>query len=460
MRQVGQHAVVIGASLGGLLAARALADYYDQVTVLERDTFPPAGEQRKGVPQGRHAHGLLARGRDILEDFFPGVTQQAIDQGAVSGDIIERARWFNEGAYHCQFSSGLQSLLLSRPRLEAQVRARLLALPNVRAIENADVLGVVASDDQTRITGVRLIRREAGSAEEILKADLVIDASGRGSRSPTWLEALGYAKPEEERVRVGVGYTTRLYRHKPEHLQGDTAVVVPAAPQTKRAGVMLVQEGERWIVTLAGYFGDHAPTDEQGFLEFARSLPTADIYEVIKDAEPLSDLVPAKFPASQRRHYERLTRFPDGFLVFGDAICSFNPIYAQGMTVAALEAVALQECLAEGTDRLAQRFFRRASKVVDIPWSIAVGNDLRFPEVAGPRSPMVRFINWYMSKLHVAARHDPVVALAFQKVANLMAPPPSVLHPAVALRVLRGNLRAGRTAGSVKSVPAPALTQG
>ena len=195
MRQVGQHAVVIGASLGGLLAARALADYYDQVTVIERDSFPPPGEPRKGVPQGRHAHGLLARGRAILEDFFPGLTQELVDQGAESGDLAEKVRWFNEGAYHCQFQSGLQGLGVSRPGLEAQVRARLLALPNVRAIEKCDVLGLVASEDQTRILGVRVIRRLAGSAEEIVPGDLVVDASGRGSRTPTWLEALGYPKP-------------------------------------------------------------------------------------------------------------------------------------------------------------------------------------------------------------------------------------------------------------------------
>ncbi len=171
----------------------------------------------------------------------------------------------------------------------------------------------------------------------------------------------------------------------------------------------------------------------------------------IRDAEPLTELVTHKFPANQRRRYEKLTRFPEGFLVFGDAISSFNPIYGQGMTVAALEALVLQECLAGGAERLAQRFFRRASRMVDIPWSIAVGNDLSLPTVDGPRSPMVRFINWYLGKLHRAAEHDPVVALAFQKVANLIAPPPSLLQPRVALRVLRGTLRPARRVEAVES---------
>jgi hypothetical protein len=168
----------------------------------------------------------------------------------------------------------------------------------------------------------------------------------------------------------------------------------------------------------------------------------------------LTALVTYKFPANQRRRYEKLTRFPESFLVFGDAICSFNPVYGQGMSVAALEALVLRECLAGGTEQLARSFFRKAGKVVDIPWSIAVGSDLRFPEVDAPRSAMVRFINWYMGRLHVAAWHDPAVALAFQKVANLMAPPPSVLHPGVAFRVLRGNLRPTGSARSVKTAPA------
>ena len=223
---------------------------------------------------------------------------------------------------------------------------------------------------------------------------------------------------------------------------------------------MLAQEGDRWLVTLAGYFGDHPPADEAGFLAFAKSLATPDVYDVIKDAEPLSEFATYKYAANQRRRYERLPRFPKGLLVFGDAICSFNPLYAQGMTVAALEATTLQQCLAQGTEQLPQRFFQRASKVVDVPWSIAVGGDLRIPQVEGERTPMVRFLNWYIGKVQIAARYDPVVTLAFAKVNNLVAPPPTILHPRIALRVLRGNVRVARRTGSVELAPAPALTHG
>ncbi|HEY8491058.1 MAG TPA: monooxygenase [Dehalococcoidia bacterium] len=457
-REQGGHAVVIGASMGGLLAARALADSYEQVTLVERDAFPPAGEHRRGVPQGRHVHALLAKGREILEAFFPGFTQDLVDQGALLGDVGRHARWFDRGGYHCRYASNLPSVLVSRPRLEWYVRTRLLALPNVRAIEGCDVLGLTATEDRARVTGVRVLRRQPGSAEEVLGADLVVDASGRGSRMPAWLDALGYAKADEERVEVKVGYTSQLYRRRPQDLGGDRAVIITASPELRRLGVLIAQEGDRWMVTLAGYLGDYAPSDESGFLEYARNLAAPDIYEALKDAEPLSDLVTARFPASQRRRYERLRRFPEGLLVFGDAICSFNPVYGQGMTVAALEATALRACLDEGRAHLAQRFFRRAARVVDSPWQIAVGGDLRIPEVEGKRTPMVRFINWYVDRVHVAARHDPVVARAFQRVSNLVAPPPSLLRPGVALRVLRGNLR--RPTAQDRSAAVPAAADG
>jgi hypothetical protein len=341
---------------------------------------------------------------------------------------------------HYPCKDGPEGLFVSRPLLETEARAHLLAGLNVRLIEGGEVLGLATQPDQSRITGVRLLRRQGQAGEEILPAELVVDAGGRGSRTPTWLEALGYPKPEEEVVEVKMGYATRFYRRRPDHLQGDLFVNVAPTLDNRRAAGMLAQEGDRWIVTLAGYCGDYPPTTGPGFLEFARSLPTPDVYEVIRSATPLSDPVPFKFPANLRRHYERLAHFPAGLLVFGDAICSFTPIYGQGMTVAALEALALQACLKAGASQLAPRFFKKASQVVDIPWSITVGNDLRLTQPDRTYTPLMRFINWYMDKLQIAARHDPAVAFAFQRVANLMVAPASLLQPPLALRVLRRNL--------------------
>lgn len=440
-RRLGQHAIVIGASLGGLVAARALADAFSQVTLVERDAFPPRGQNRKGVPQGFHAHALLARGREALDDLFPGLTEALLQQGALTRDLSADLLWFNHGGYHQQAESGLHGLALSRPLLEGEVRARLLAHPNVRALESCDVLGLAASADHSRITGVRVIRRAAGSSEEVLAADLVVDASGRGSRSPAWLEALGYPRPPEGQVRVGVGYATRYYRWDPQNPATRSGLVLAGQAPSFRGGVILRQEGGRFVATLGGYLGDHPPTDEAGFLEFARSLPTSEFYNAISSSEPLSEIQPFKYPANLRRRYDRLQRFPAGYLVFGDAFCSFNPIYGQGMTSSSLQALALRDSLAAGLDGLARRFFAKASRIVDIPWSMAVGNDLRHPEVEGSRDAQTHFINWYVGRLHIAARRDARLSQAFLKVINLAAPPLSLLQPASALRVLWGNLR-------------------
>ena len=437
-----KHAVVIGASMGGLLASRALSDHFESVTIIDRDQMPAVGEQRRYAPQGNHTHGLLASGARVLESHFPGLTAQLLAAGAVPGDIVLKSRWFMEGGYLPQVRSGLDGLLLSRPLLEGMVRQRTLKLPNVTLRSGCEAAGLFTAAGSSVVTGVKL--RDGGQ----IKADLIVEASGRNSHSADWLEEIGFRKPEVEQVEVALNYTTRLFRREPNHLNGDLAAIIPPTPTGKLGAVMLAQEGNRWTVTLAVHFGKAAPTDLAGFREFARNLHAPDIDSVIRTAEPIGEAQTYRFPSSLRKRYERLASFPEGYLAFGDAISSFNPIYGQGMSSSALQSVALGECLAEGDTRLAQRFFAKAAKVVDIPWSIAVGNDLRMPETVGPRNAGVNFVNWYISKLHKAAHHDAELTLAFMNVANLLAPPPSVMHPRLAWRVLMGNV--GKRSGAME----------
>lgn len=440
------RAIVIGASMSGLLAARVLADHFAQVIVVERDQMPPHGMPRKGVPQGRHAHVLLAHGLALLEGFFPGLSAELAGRGALVGDMSETSRWYSGGAYSPNFRSGLRGMQVSRPLLEGTIYKRVCDLPNVTILENHDAAGLLTERKGTDVcvTGVRVVNRSTGQpVEKDLTADLVVDAAGRGSRILVWLEALGYTRPEEEHIKVNLTYTTREFRRLPEHAGGKSPIVILASLANPRGGVMLAAEGDRWIVTLAGIMGVAAPTDLDGFIEFARTLDAPDIYNVLKTAEPLGEGSQYKYPASQRRRFEKLARFPEGLLVVGDAMCSFNPIYGQGMTTAASEAVLLGECLRIGTGdangSLRRRFFREASRLLDSPWAIAAGSDLAFPEVEGKRSRAGALVGAYLTQLLIASRKDTSLNVAFQRVTNLMDPPQSLFRPGVVWRVIRAR---------------------
>jgi 2-polyprenyl-6-methoxyphenol hydroxylase-like FAD-dependent oxidoreductase len=441
------HAVVVGGSMAGLLAARALADAYSQVTVVERDQLVASGSPRRGVPQGGHIHALLARGQQVLEELFPGLTDELVAQGAPVGDALGSARLLFGGHRLARAEVGLTALSASRPLLEEHVRTRVAALPGVTLAPPADVVGLLLSPDGRRITGVRLLRRADGSTEEALEADVVVDATGRSSRAPAWLEALGFGRPEEDRVRVDVGYATRRYRLRGDALDGDFACIHGPEPGRPRGGAMARQEGDVWMVTLFGLLGDHPPTDPEEFLAFAGSLRFPDIHDALCDAEPIDSPIPFRFAANTRRRYERMRHLPDRFVVVGDAMCSFNPIYGQGMTVAALQALALRDHLLGDTRRRGRHVERALAAVIDAPWQLTTGADRALPGIDGRRPARLRIASRYVARVQRAAALDTEVAKAFVRVTGLVDPPEALLRPAVALRVLRPTYLRGQ--GSV-----------
>jgi 2-polyprenyl-6-methoxyphenol hydroxylase-like FAD-dependent oxidoreductase len=428
----GQKALVIGASIAGLAAAQVLADCYEQVILVERDILPIESESRKGVAQGQHLHVLLASGYNALEVLFPDIAQDVVAQGAhVCDPGDEGYLFFSEGGYAVPTHTGLQFLVASRPCLEVTIRRRLQTRSNVRIMENCAVQDLAFNENRSRVTGVHLRSRESVSHETLLNADLIVDATGRGSRLPDWLETMGYGRPQEEHVRIDVCYTSRKYRGEEHLFAGKLGILIQSEVSNKRLGCAELLEDGSWLVTLCGFLGEQAPLDDQGFLQFAAQLPSRDLYDAIKDLEPLTPPVSYKMPFHQRRRYEDLGSFPEGLLVLGDAVCSFNPTYGQGMTVAALEANALRACLEqqEAGVPLAQQFFGSITGIIETAWSMAVGSDLRFPEVQGPRTEQTPFLNWYMERLQRATHRDPVVVRALTNVMHMMAPASSLMSP-------------------------------
>jgi 2-polyprenyl-6-methoxyphenol hydroxylase-like FAD-dependent oxidoreductase len=440
MARVGEHAVVLGASMGGLLAARVLSDFYDAVTVVERDVLPPGAANRRGVPQGRHVHALLGRGAEVLADFFPGFAEELADAGAPTLDYRDLSEAYfcfggHESPRFGSFNNVPPVVIPSRPLLEGLVRQRLRGMPNVTLLEGYDVVDLTSNSAGNRVDGAR-IRAHNGDGEQVLTADLVTDATGRAARTPAFLEGLGYGRPAEDRVHVRLVYSSQLLHIPPGTLE-EKMVLVSPVPGRSTGMALLGYENDTWMFTVFGMAGCESPGERAEMLEFADGLAPAHVLRALITSEPLTEVCKFRYPESRWRRYDKMRRFPDGLVVLGDAICSFNPIYGQGMTVAALQAQALRHCLQQGQNDLARRFFRAAAKPIGVAWQFAVGADLSLPEVEGRRSMGTRLAGRYFERLQKVAESDLVVAEQCTRVLGLVDPPATLLQPKMMLRAAR-----------------------
>jgi len=427
------HAVVMGGSMAGLLAARALSPHFARVTLIERDALHDAETYRKGVPQGRHLHVLLAAGLEALDRLFQGFRAEAITRGATQVDIGDFGALYLRGVLQPKVVTGASSLMLSRTALERCVRDQLKQIPNIQFRTGCSVHGVLGN--ARAVTGVRVTGETLGVLED-LTADLVIDATGRGSKVPSWLEGLGLPSPKEDVVRSKVSYASCTIARRPEHLGGAPSWVITPTPPLTHFGAALALEGERYVISFTTYVGETGPASYEEMITHARALPYPGLHELLRTAEPLSDVVQMHDAVSRRRRYEKLSRFPDGLLVIGDAMCNFNPAYGQGMSVAALEAELLQRTLQAGTHQLARRFFTNAAKIIDAPWMLATGADFQWEAVEGKRPFGNALINAYVARVIKTAGRDSVVRERLLRVMHLLRAPESLFAPAIARRVL------------------------
>jgi 2-polyprenyl-6-methoxyphenol hydroxylase-like FAD-dependent oxidoreductase len=443
------HAIIIGGSLAGLLASRVLAKHFDRVSIVEGDFFPEKPAPRPGIPQSRHPHVLLNRGKIILEEFFPGLEKELVAAGAPSVDPRSMA-WFSPAGWAPQSSPDLNDVIMfSRDLLDWQIRRRLAENTNVHFLEGGKVTGLLANASRAKVAGVSVRFRDphnpANIHAENLYADLVVDASGKVSKTPQWLKSLGYQPPQETTIKAFVGYASRIYEGSGKLSDTAPVVVATAPPFRTRGGGIFPIEGNRWEVILFGGDRDYPPADEAGFLEFARTLPTPAIYDAIKDAEAITPVYSYRGTENRLRHYERLRRYPENLIIMGHAVCAFNPIYGQGMTVAALDAQMLDKCLQKHRERypegdltgFARQFQQKLAKLHTLPWTFAISQDCRYPGSKGAKLNLAtRLTIDYMDLVLKVLVRDAKVCQAFLEVAHMIESPAVLFHPSIAVKAI------------------------
>jgi 2-polyprenyl-6-methoxyphenol hydroxylase-like FAD-dependent oxidoreductase len=458
------HVVVVGGSMAGLLAARVLADHFERVTVVERDALSDSAQTRKGVPQGRMLHALMPRGLQIVERLFPGYGRELEAAGAVPVCIPTDSLILTPAGWLPREFAGWPLLSASRPLFEWAVRRRLKELPGVTILDRHDVAALLTSSDSRQVTGVTLRPLdEAGTYQ--LAADLVVDASGRGSRAPAWLSDGGYGTPAKTQVDPNIAYASRIYRI-PDGFSADWKLVMLTSkpPSMPRTGYLFPIEDGQWMVALMGAAGQHPPTDEAGFAAFTRSLRHPIIADVLAGAEPVTPIRGYHGTTNQLWRFERMPRWPERFVVLGDAVCAFNPIYGQGLSTAAVAAETLDACLREqrrrrsagDLDGLARRFQRRLARRNADPWLLSTGEDLRFPTTTGMRvTAATRLLHRYLDQVGATAIQDLATAHTLGEVMVMLARPTSLFAPQVLAAVARTLTTAGPDSDELSLSSAP-----
>lgn len=434
--KLGDRAIVIGGSIAGLLSARVLTDYFDRVIIIDRDELPKVPQARRGVPQSVQPHVLFTKGYRILGEFFPGIAEKLQNNGALTVDWAREFRHFVEGwGLVAKQPSDIVSVTCSRYLLEWTIRQELLKLPRIEILEQSKVARLVYDVETNRVQGVQL------HSKEQIDGNLIVDASGRGSQAPQWLEQIGHTPAPETVVNPFLGYATR--RYKLPDIQPDWKVMLisQSPPKNTRLGYLARIENGELIATLGGYGKDFPPLDNKGFLEFAKSLAQPDFYQAIAPCTPTSPIYAHRATANRLRDYDKI-ELPTGFIALGDAVCALCPVYGQGMTIAALGAKTLQAWLDKSSPGKLDNngFQKQLTKNNSFHWMLATSQDSRFPTTIGGKQSkegtVDKLMKGYMNKLISKSASEPKLRLMFLEVAHLLRSPLYLYHPAVIWQVL------------------------
>lgn len=445
---LGRHAIVIGSGIAGLTAARVLLDHFERVTVLERDKTPTGAELRAGAPQARHLHILLAGGERTLEGLFPGIRDELTAGGASWGDYTATSRVHFPVTLLPGGASGVEVSFASRPYREQVLRRRVEATGRVTVRHGTQVLGLLR--EGRGVSGIRL-RDAKGEGE--LRADFVVAACGRDAKVNEWLVEIGYPEVRQETVDALLCYSTRWYRAPRSASRYNLIADLPSPPDRPWGGGFMACENDQWIVTLMGIAGQRTPMDEEGFHEWVRGLRFPEVWKLLMRAEPMSGIYGSAKTENRHRHFEELREFPERFVVLGDAVASFNPMYGQGMTMAVIGVMELRACLEEQRRRiggrslagLSKRFQRRLARSLRGVWAMAIAEDFRWPETEGERpGALSRAATRYFDELLHVVREDDEVFRKFIRAQHMLDPVTSLLSPAIASRVLERATRPAR----------------
>ncbi|HHT7154863.1 glutamate synthase [Bacillus thuringiensis serovar andalousiensis] len=431
-------AIVIGGSMAGKFAAKALSTSFKEVIIIEAGERWDGKSLRKRVPQSNHPHVLLKGGENAIEELFPNITNELIEAGSIINNFTRDLKWHQFGLWKQPFIGEVHMIQQSRPLLEWHIQKRIHQISNITIKYETLVKGLLVDAKLNKVCGVKVKYLETNTQEEV-HADLVVDASGFGSKSIEWLREYEI-KVQEEKVRIDLFYATKMFKLKEnEELDCCNMLMSPSFPDNPYGVLIQTIEDNRYFVTFSGYANEKAPQTDDEFYDFAENLSISNVTDFLNKAEGITDIKTYKIPYQVRRRFDLVNNVPEGLLVIGDAQCRFDPVFGQGVSVAAMEAHQLQLLLHDRKQldkTFTQQFYKKAATIIETPWDMTTTEISRHPQLKRELTTKQKFQLWYTKQIYRLSASNSDVYIRLVRVMNLIRSPFHLFHPKVLLSVL------------------------